>query len=151
MRPASRLREADADAAIGADVMTGFPGETDAEFEETVALSMSNRSRTCTCSRIRSGRNAAAERGDPVPMSVRHERTRILRALSERKNLEFRQRLIGKTLSAVTLEQRGIALTTNFVKVQMSQPRAPNQIADLPIAALSDIGLQERTPFPVLQ
>jgi len=138
-------------AAIGADVMTGFPGETDAEFEQTVhfideqpftylhVFTYSERPGT-----------AAAERGDPVPMSVRHERTRILRALSERKNLEFRQRLIGKTLSAVTLEQRGIALTTNFVKVQMSQPRAPNQMLDLQIAALSHAGLQERTEFQVL-
>ncbi len=140
------------DAAIGADVMTGFPGETDSEFEETVnfieqqpftylhVFTYSERPGT-----------AAAERGIPVPMSVRHERTRILRALSDQKNLEFRRRFVGKALSAVTLEQRGIALTTNFLKVEMAQVREPNRLVDIEIASLTDVALKERPFLPVLQ
>lgn len=139
------------DAAIGADVMTGFPGETDAEFEETLRF-IDEQPFTYLHVFTYSERpgTTAAERGDPVPMSIRHERTRVLRALSERKNLEFRRRLVGRTLSAVTLEQRGMALATNFVKVQMAQPREPNQIVDLQIGAIGDGGLRECTFFPVL-
>ena len=139
------------DAAIGADVMTGFPGETEAEFAETrdfIESQPFTYLHVFTYSE-RPG-TAAAELGSPTPMAVRQERTRILRNLSERKNLAFRRRMIGRTLSAVTLEQRGMALTTNFLKVEMASPRAPNRPVELPIASLSDTGLRETTPFPIL-
>ncbi len=139
------------EAAIGADVMTGFPGESETEFEESVRF-IAEQPFTYLHVFTYSERpgTVAAERGEPVPVTVRHERTKVLRALSERKNLQFRKELIGKTLSAVTLEQRGMALTTNFVRVQMTHVREPNRLVDLEIGAISDAGLRERTPFPVL-
>ncbi|MBV8811248.1 MAG: tRNA (N(6)-L-threonylcarbamoyladenosine(37)-C(2))-methylthiotransferase MtaB [Acidobacteriaceae bacterium] len=139
------------DAAIGADVMTGFPGETDAEFGETVRF-IEEQPFTYLHVFTYSERpgTAAACRGDAVPVPVRHERTRILRNLSGRKNAAFRRRMIGNTLSAVTLEQRGIALTTNFLRVEMALAREPNRIVDLEIAASSETTLRERTLLPVL-
>jgi tRNA A37 methylthiotransferase MiaB len=83
-------------------------------------------------------------------MEVRRERTRILRAVSARKNIEFRRGMIGKTLSAVTLDQGAIALTSNFLNVQMAQPREPNQIVSLEIGAVSEAWLRERTLLPVI-
>lgn len=151
---ASRLEIANRsapDAAIGADIMTGFPGETEAEFAETLkfvedqpfsylhVFTYSERPGTW-----------AAGQGNAVPTPVRQERTRILRSLSDRKNREFRQRMVGKTLSAVTLEQRGAALTSNFLRVQMSHERAPNQLADVTISGLSELGLQERNLLPIV-
>jgi len=139
------------DAAIGADVMTGFPGETAAEFAETCdfierhpftylhVFTYSERPGTL-----------AAGHGNPVPIPLRHERTQLLRDLSERKNLAFRRRMIGRTLSAVTLEQSGMALTSNFLKVEMTTVREPNQIVDLPIAAVTPNALREYTQFSVL-
>jgi hypothetical protein len=58
--------------------------------------------------------------------------------------------LVGKTLSAVTLEQHGMALTTNFVKVRMARPRDPNRLVNLEIGSLSEVGLKEQTPLSVL-
>jgi threonylcarbamoyladenosine tRNA methylthiotransferase MtaB len=140
------------DAAIGADVMTGFPGESDAEFEETVRfIELQPFTYLHVFTYSERPATAAAERGDAVPMNVRHERTRALRALSDQKNREFRRRLIGKTLSAVTLEQLGMALTTNFVKVQMVRQRDPNRLVDLEIGSLSDAGLKEKLLLSVLQ
>jgi threonylcarbamoyladenosine tRNA methylthiotransferase MtaB len=139
------------DTALGADVMTGFPGESEAEFSETCdflerhpftylhVFTYSERPGT-----------TAVERGSPVPMAIRRRRTQILRDLSDRKNLSFRRRMLGQSLSVVTLEQRGVALTSNFLKVEMAIPREPNQLIDLPIAGLSPTGLREYTPFPVL-
>lgn len=139
------------DAAIGADVMTGFPGETDAEFAETVhfveqqpftylhVFTYSERPGT-----------RAAECNAPVPVRVRHERTRVLRQLSDQKNREFRRHMLGKTLSAVTLEQNGLALTTNFLKVQMAEPCEPNQIVDVEIGGVTETGLRERRLLPVI-
>jgi threonylcarbamoyladenosine tRNA methylthiotransferase MtaB len=139
------------DAAIGADVMTGFPGETDSEFAETrefIEQHPFTYLHVFTYSE-RPG-TVAAQQGSPVPIPVRHERTRILRDLSDQENLAFRRRMLGQTLSAVTLEQRGMALTSNFLKVEMGNVRQPNQIVDLRIAALTPTALREHTPFPLL-
>jgi threonylcarbamoyladenosine tRNA methylthiotransferase MtaB len=168
---ASRIAIAHAlmpDAAIGADVMTGFPGETDAEFAETCAFieslpftylhvfTYSERpgtpaslepSRECN---ERYSMPARSDFGGPVPIPVRQERTRILREISDKKNLEFRRRMLGKTLSAVTLEQKGMAMTSNFLKVEMAREREPNQIIALPIGAVTAAGLKEHSPFMVL-
>jgi threonylcarbamoyladenosine tRNA methylthiotransferase MtaB len=139
------------DAALGADVMTGFPGETDEEFGETVrfieeqpftylhVFTYSERSGT-----------AAATMSGAVPVSVRKERTGILRELSFRKNRAFRERMIGRRLPAVTLEERGRALTTNFLNVELSQIREPNVMLDLEIGGLTNSGLLERSLFPIV-
>jgi threonylcarbamoyladenosine tRNA methylthiotransferase MtaB len=139
------------DAAIGADVMTGFPGETDDEFQETVRF-IEQQPFTYLHVFTYSERPGtdAAEASDPVPVAVRRERTRVLRELSEQKSLEFRRRMIGRTLSAVTLEQRGVALTTNFLKVELTNPREPNHMIDLRVTGLSPVGLREESLLPVL-
>jgi threonylcarbamoyladenosine tRNA methylthiotransferase MtaB len=139
-------------AAIGADVMTGFPGETEAEFEETVRF-VEEQPFTYLHVFTYSERpgTPAAERGMPVPMPVRHERTRILREFSERKNLQFRRGMVGRTLSAVTLEQRGMALTSNFLKVQMTRQREPNRMVELTIGGVTESGLREREMLPVIR
>jgi threonylcarbamoyladenosine tRNA methylthiotransferase MtaB len=138
------------DAAIGADVMTGFPGETDTEFDETVRF-IEQQPFTYLHVFTYSERpgTRAAEQGTSVPMAIRRERTGVLRELSDRKNIEFRRRMIGARLPAVTLEQRGMALTSNFLKVEMSTVREPNQLVDLEIGTVTPAGLRERTLFPV--
>jgi len=67
-----------------------------------------------------------------------------LRALSDKKNLEFRRGMMGATLPAVTLEQKGMALTSNFLKVEMARVREPNRSVDLEIADVTASGLRER-------
>ena len=83
-------------------------------------------------------------------MEVRRHRTRLLRELGERKNHEFRRRMLGKTLPAVTLEQRGLALTTNFLNVELASDRGPNQMVDLTIGSVSERGLREASLLPIL-
>ncbi len=130
------------DAAIGADVMTGFPGETDGEFSETVrfieglpltylhVFTYSERPGT-----------AASSFDGAVPVPVRRERTRVLRALSDSKKQSFEARMIGKVLPAVTLEERGIALTTNFLRVRLTSVPLPNQLVQVHINELDELGL----------
>jgi threonylcarbamoyladenosine tRNA methylthiotransferase MtaB len=139
------------DGAIGADVMTGFPGETDAEFADTVRF-IEQQPFTYLHVFTYSERpgTVAEQMGSPVPVHLRRERTSLLRALSEKKNREFRQRMLGKTLPAVTLEQRGMALASNFLKVQMTQPREPNRLVELQIGAVTDAGLREYNFLQVL-
>lgn len=142
-----RIRKARAlmpGAAIGADVMVGFPGETGGEFEQNRAFIESlpfTYLHVFTYSE-RPG-TPAASAADHVPMPVRKERNRILRELAAAKNLEFRLRMVGRTLSAVTLEQPGIALSDNYLKIELAAPREPNRLCALEIAGLSPAGLRE--------
>ena len=136
------------DAAIGADVMTGFPGETDAEFEESRAFIASlpfTYLHVFTYSE-RPGTPAAA--AEQVPMEVRRERNRILRELAAAKNLEFRRRMLGRTLSVVTLTEG--ALSDNFLKVELAAPHPANQLIDVKIGSVSATGLREHSPLTVL-
>ena len=137
------------DAAIGADVMTGFPGETDEEFEQSrdfIAGLPFTYLHVFTYSE-RPGTPAAAN-PKQVPMAVRKERNRVLRELAAAKNLAFRNSMVGRRLSAVTLDQG--ALSDNFLRIELAYQRPPNQIIDVHISAVSPAGVRELNPLPVV-
>ena len=139
-----KARELMPDAAIGADVMAGFPGETDAEFEESRAFIASlpfTYLHVFTYSE-RPG-TPAAESADQVPVRVRKERNRVLRDLAAEKNLAFRRGMVGKSLSVVTLHEPGTALSSNYLKVEMARRVAANRIVDVRIGGVGDQGLIE--------
>jgi threonylcarbamoyladenosine tRNA methylthiotransferase MtaB len=132
------------DAAIGADVMVGFPGETDADFEDSRRFIESlpfTYLHVFTYSE-RPGTPAAGDAA-PVPMKLRKERNRVLRELAAAKNLAFRESMVGRTLSAVTLHETGTALSGNYLKVELARPRDPNRLVDLQIGAVTAGGLRE--------
>jgi threonylcarbamoyladenosine tRNA methylthiotransferase MtaB len=139
------------DCALGADVMTGFPGETDAEFEESRefieglpftylhVFTYSERPGT-----------AAAEAPDSVPAEVRKRRTHVLRDVSQRKNLEFRRRMLGRTLSVVTIEDGLVGLSDNYLKVALARRREANRIESVRIGGLTSDGLSEAGALSVM-
>jgi threonylcarbamoyladenosine tRNA methylthiotransferase MtaB len=149
---ADRIAQARArmpECAVGADVMTGFPGETDREFEESRAFIESlpfTYLHVFTYSE-RPG-TPAAESSEQVPMEVRKARTHELRDLAARKNLEFRRSMIGKTLSVVTLDRGG--LSDNYIRVRLATPRPANRIVDVRIGAETADGLAEAGSFQIL-
>jgi threonylcarbamoyladenosine tRNA methylthiotransferase MtaB len=137
------------DAAYGADVMTGFPGESDPEFQATYDF-IERLPFTYLHVFTYSERPGTPAADLPqVPHPVRKERTRALRDLAARKNLAFRRRMIGRTLSAVTLDN-GTALTENYLSVELASPRPANRIVDLTIGGLTANGLRELSEFPIL-
>jgi len=149
-----RIRRARAwmpDAAIGADVMVGFPGETEAEFEETRAFieSLPFSYLHIFPYSERPG-TPAAERTDQVPVEARRHRGRVLKTLALAKNLEFRQRMVGKHLQAVTLEDRISAVTSNYLRVQLAAPRTPRDMSEVEIGGLTPNGLAERAALQIL-
>jgi threonylcarbamoyladenosine tRNA methylthiotransferase MtaB len=123
-----RIRQISRDAAIGAEVIVGFPGETDEDFQETVEMieqlpftylhvfSFSARPGT-----------EGAKLGETVPATVIRERARALRALAGKKSSEFRATLVGRVFRALTLvggeDSWTPALTANYLKV-----RIPGQV-----------------------
>jgi threonylcarbamoyladenosine tRNA methylthiotransferase MtaB len=130
------------DAAIGADVMTGFPGETDDLFEESRAFieAMPYTYLHVFTYSERPG-TPAAEMAGSVPMPVRKARNKILRDLATAKNLTFRENMLGREVTAVTIEPLGLALTDNFIKAQMDLPYTPNRLVRLRPRAVTAQGV----------
>ena len=130
------------DAAIGADVMVGFPGETDALFEESrqfIDAMPFTYLHVFTYSE-RPGTPAAAM-PDQVPIRTRRDRNRVLRELAARKNEAFRRTLLGRDFMAVTLDPPGRALTDNYVPVRLEMPYASNRLVRIRPRSLTDQGV----------
>ncbi len=140
-----RIRALLPDAAIGADVMVGFPGETDALFQESYNFIAAQ---PFTYLHLfpfspRPGIPAAAM--PTVPARAVEERMTALRALAYEKNLAFRRRFIGKKLSVVTLQRSHQpttpALSGNFIKVEVAMLLPANRTIQAEITGLSASGL----------
>jgi len=116
---------------LGTDVIAGFPGETPAAFDATVALleSLPLASLHVFSYSERAGTVAATLPGSVRP-AERLRRTRVLRALSQRMDLSFRAAQVGTDAPAVVYRARDrrsgrlVALTDNYVKVQLDGPDA---------------------------
>jgi threonylcarbamoyladenosine tRNA methylthiotransferase MtaB len=127
-----KIRQAMPDAAIGADVMVGFPGETDADFEETRQFidSLPMTYLHVFTFSARPGTPAAAMPGQVHPQ-VMKERNRILRELAARKKREFQQTFIGRDLQAITLTNfngtHTECLTDNYQKLWLEGQWEANQ------------------------
>ncbi len=132
-RMVSEIHSSLPDAAIGTDVIVGFPGETDEDHEQTRAFvermpftylhvfPYSDRPGT-----------QATHLEQKVDPQVKQQRGRELRQISEEKNKAFRRRFLGRSLSVLTLteQQAGMrdALSANYLKAQVPASVPANQI-----------------------
>jgi threonylcarbamoyladenosine tRNA methylthiotransferase MtaB len=138
----TRIRAAMPTAAIGADVMVGFPGETDADFEQTRSLIerlpftylhvFTYSSRLTTPS---------ATMPNQVPVHVARERNRILRELAAAKKRAFQQQFVGTKLPSITLSvqhnDHTEALSDNYQKVLIPGCHTSNQWIAPTISAIT--------------
>ena len=110
---------------LGADVIAGFPGETDADFAETVAVIEALPLTYLHVFPYSARRGTEASRLDGhLPSHVVTARAGRLRALGCAKNLAFRRGLVGREEPVLVLETRDrrggrlIGLTGNYVEVR---------------------------------
>ncbi|NTV80825.1 MAG: MiaB/RimO family radical SAM methylthiotransferase [Candidatus Aminicenantes bacterium] len=128
----AELRRLAPDAALGADVIVGFPGETDGDFEELRGFLDAS---PLTYLRVfpYSPRPGTPAWSRPrVADGVVTARARALRRLSSMKDLRFRRRFLGRELEAVVIgrSRRGTGvLTDNGIAVDV--PFAPGRRRDL--------------------
>lgn len=127
VRLVSRAAAANPRLHVATDLIAGFPGETRAEFEETVRLvgalpfaslhvfPFSPRANT---------RGAVLYAESPVPPAVTTSRAAILRAVGEAKARAFRRQASGTTADAVVLHG-GIALTDHYLEASLEEPIPP--------------------------
>jgi threonylcarbamoyladenosine tRNA methylthiotransferase MtaB len=128
------IRERLLRAAIGADVITGFPGESEEDHAATISFIESlpfTYLHVFSFSK-RPGTKAAALANE-VPGATMKRRARELRSLAEKKSAAFRRSQIGRTLRVLTLRPDDAsdahttpALSTNFLKVRLEESLPAN-------------------------
>jgi len=131
-----RIRKLVPHCGIGADVITGFPGETEEDFLETVEfLTNLDVSYLHVFTYSEREHTPALGIGPSIPPAVRQERTRILRSLSCKMSAGFLQRHAGQTRK-VLFEGRNRdgmieGYTDNYIKVAVPYTEAwSNRIID---------------------
>jgi len=138
------IRERLPNAALGADVICGFPGETEAEHQVTMRF-IEERSFTYLhvfSYSSRPGTKAASLPGH-IPGQLIKRRARELRALGEAKAKAFRRSQIGRRLRVLTLRRGAnhgsdetMALAENYVLVKLFEALPSNQLLTVVAASL---------------
>jgi threonylcarbamoyladenosine tRNA methylthiotransferase MtaB len=121
----AKIREAMPSAAIGADVMVGFPGETESEFAETRRMIEDlpfTYLHVFTYS-ARPGTPAAAQINQ-VAVAVARDRNQELREIAAAKKASFIREQVGRVVEAITLRSADDAefteaLTDNYLKMKI--------------------------------
>jgi threonylcarbamoyladenosine tRNA methylthiotransferase MtaB len=110
-------------AAITTDIMVGFPGETDDEFNQTcnfVEQIGFSQAHIFQYSRRKGTR--ASDMEDQVPSSVKERRSKILIDICEKSKINFRDNLLGKVMEVLFENEKGgmwEGHTTNYVPVRV--------------------------------
>ncbi len=147
-------RAAGPELTLGADVMVGFPGETDAEFEETCALVAAlpfGYLHLFPFSPRPGTRGWALHAERPVADGVVEERIAVLRALAAEKSQTHRRCFVGRELESITLHTpadvagrgRTVALTENFLPVELDSRFPANRLVRVLVTGLNAQGILE--------
>ncbi|HTB95778.1 MAG TPA: MiaB/RimO family radical SAM methylthiotransferase [Terracidiphilus sp.] len=145
------VRAAGPELTLGADVMVGFPGETDAEFEETVELVRAlpfGYLHVFPFSPRPGTRAWTLHAAEPVVLEAVKERVAELRKLAAEKTRVHRERMIGHELDAITLHTPealaamglSVALTENFLPVEVGGRVEANELARVRVMGLNADG-----------
>lgn len=141
------IGEAIPECGIGTDVICGFPGESDADFQRTFALLEDlpiTYLHPFTYS-VRPG-SAAEAYGDQVPGDVKKRRVRSLKRLFRDKSRAFRERHVGRVMPVLVESSRvrGRAWlsgwTDNYLKVNLGEGESEPAMERVRITGLDEQG-----------
>jgi threonylcarbamoyladenosine tRNA methylthiotransferase MtaB len=122
-------------AAVGTDVIVGFPGESAEQFAATASLL---ESLPIAYAHVfpysdRPG-TAATALESKVDGNVIRDRARVLRDVGAAKSREFRRDQVGRVMRALTVDDGASVVTGNYLKVRISNPQPRNTWVRLRIA-----------------
>jgi len=114
-------------AAIGTDVIVGFPGESDGQFAATARLL---ESLPIAYAHVfpysdRPG-TVAATLDSKVDGNVIRNRARVVRDIAASKSREFRRDHVGRAMKALTVDDGASVVTGNYLKVRITNPQPRN-------------------------
>lgn len=109
-------------ANLGTDLLIGFPGETDREFQETLEFfrdSSLNYAHVFPFSPREGTRAALMEQ---APVNIVQKRVKELKEINRGKKIEYRERFLDKTLEGILTEEDpnySLVVTTNYLSVRV--------------------------------
>lgn len=132
----AQLRAAVPQLSLSTDIIAGFPGETEDEFEETLSVA-----RRCAFSKIhafpysvRQG-TPAAERPDQIAPAVKEDRAARLRLLADELRASDFSRRLG-TDELVLVEQDGRGMTESYYEVPVPAASPVGSLIELPLSEM---------------
>ncbi|HLB90184.1 MAG TPA: hypothetical protein VJK29_21170, partial [Terriglobales bacterium] len=145
-------------AAIGADVMVGFPGETESEFAETRRM-IEDLPFTYLHVFTYSARpgTPAATHINQVPVAVARDRNQVLREIAAAKKAWFMREQVGTVVEAITLrstnddDESTEALTDNYLKMRIPGRLESNRWLDTRVEQAGADVLEGRACSPSAQ
>ncbi|WP_311376197.1 tRNA (N(6)-L-threonylcarbamoyladenosine(37)-C(2))-methylthiotransferase MtaB [Anaerococcus lactolyticus] len=137
------IREVFPNAGLTTDIIVGFPGETEANHQETMAFVKEIKFAKTHLFKYskRDGTRAATMKGQ-VDGNVKKERLKDLEAIEKTNREKFLENQVGKTLSVLFEEKSDMAgfksgYSTNYLRVNVENPSLPtNEIYDVKITGL---------------
>lgn len=135
------LRRRSPDAALGADIIAGFPGETEVDFHETHDFLRRAPLDYFHVFPYSPREGTGAARMKQVCEKTKMERAVVLRELSAEKNLDFRRQFVGRELEGIVIMKKGReaeVLTENYIRVRISDcPASRREAVKVRITAVS--------------
>jgi len=145
----SKIKSINPECCIGVDVIVGFPGETDEEFNNTVDfLKDLDISYLHVFTYSERANTTAIKLEDSVPMEIRRERSKILHLLSDRKKRQFYEQNIGliRTVLVESEQDEGwmYGFTENYVKVRLPfDVKLANQFLKVKLVKVNSEGIMD--------
>jgi threonylcarbamoyladenosine tRNA methylthiotransferase MtaB len=131
-RLTDRIRSAMPHASIGSDVIVGFPGETDDDFAILAAyLARSPLTHVHVFPYSDRPGTTAADLPLKVPGPAVRERARVVRDISGHLKRAFNRTQDGTVRPALTIDDGTIAVTDNYLKLQIPGGRARNELVNV--------------------
>jgi len=136
----SKLKKLVPDCTLGADVIVGFPGESEEHFKESVdtviksgldhlhVFSYSDRSGT-----------PASMRNDKIPNKIKSERASALRKVGEELKKSTLERQVGKVYKTLT-QKDNTGLTDNYFTIRFKEEVEPNAFLDVKVTYVNNDG-----------
>ena len=123
-----RIRRLLPDASIGSDIIVGFPGETDAQFDEMRSVLEELRLTHLHVFPYSDRPGTVAARLHPkIDGRTIRQRGRDVREIGARMAHRFRQSQVGRSMRALTVDDGRSAVTGNYLKVRLTEPRRRNE------------------------
>lgn len=134
-----RVRSLRPNMAFGADMIAGFPTETDAMFENTLRLIDEVGLRYVHVFPYSARKGTPAARMPQVPLGVRKERAKRLREAAARQHRLQLQNYVGREVTMVVEQDGKTGHSESFVKVKLPHAEMPgSMVCTRVIAAHSD-------------
>ncbi|TVR85332.1 MAG: tRNA (N(6)-L-threonylcarbamoyladenosine(37)-C(2))-methylthiotransferase MtaB [Saprospirales bacterium] len=138
-------------ACIGVDVIVGFPGETEEDFEQSYRfINELDVSYLHVFTYSERANTPAAEMEGAIDMGVRKERNQRLRMLSEKKKNYFYRQFEGQTREVLLEHNREVGFLTgftdNYIKLNLqASDDMVNTIVEAKIGNLTEDGIAKAT------